>query len=85
MVAALCAVPGRAFDREIDRGYTLPVPKGWVLRENKWRAARYGLDAEIIVDEDGHGRAGARGAAPTSSTSCGRPRSGWAARPSSTE
>jgi carboxylate-amine ligase len=25
----------------------------WVLRENKWRAARYGLDADIVVDEKG--------------------------------
>ena len=23
------------------------------MRENKWRAARYGLDAEIIVDDKG--------------------------------
>jgi carboxylate-amine ligase len=37
----------------IDRGYTLPVPRTWVLRENKWRAARHGVDAEIIVDEKG--------------------------------
>jgi carboxylate-amine ligase len=29
------------------------VPAGWVLRENKWRAARYGMDADIIVDEKG--------------------------------
>ncbi len=36
-----------------DRGYTLPFPKSWIVRENKWRAARYGLDAEIIVDEKG--------------------------------
>ena len=37
----------------IDRGYTLPVPRTWVLRENKWRAARHGVDAEIIIDEKG--------------------------------
>jgi carboxylate-amine ligase len=24
-----------------------------VVRENKWRAARYGLDADIVVDEKG--------------------------------
>jgi carboxylate-amine ligase len=24
-----------------------------VLRENKWRAARYGLDADIVVDDKG--------------------------------
>ncbi|HKE99445.1 MAG TPA: glutamate--cysteine ligase [Actinomycetes bacterium] len=40
-------------DTLMDRGYTLPVPRGWVVRENKWRAARHGLDAEIILDERG--------------------------------
>jgi carboxylate-amine ligase len=39
---------------QLDRGYTLPAPKGWTVRENKWRAARYGIDAELIVDNDGH-------------------------------
>jgi carboxylate-amine ligase len=24
------------------------------LRENKWRASRWGLDAEIVLDERGH-------------------------------
>ena len=38
---------------QIDRGYTLPMPKGWTVRENKWRAARYGVDADIIIDERG--------------------------------
>lgn len=38
---------------QLDRGYTLPVPHDWIIRENKWRAARYGLGAEIIVDERG--------------------------------
>jgi carboxylate-amine ligase len=52
-VAALSQCLVERFDREIDRGYTLPVPPSWVLRENKWRAARYGLEAEIIVDERG--------------------------------
>ncbi|MCW2779526.1 MAG: glutamate--cysteine ligase [Frankiales bacterium] len=52
MVAAIGQCLVETFDREIDKGYTLPTPKGWVVRENKWRAARYGLDAEIIVGED---------------------------------
>ena len=38
---------------QIDKGYTLPTPKSWTVRENKWRAARYGVDAEIIVDDQG--------------------------------
>ncbi|HTW18903.1 MAG TPA: glutamate--cysteine ligase [Mycobacteriales bacterium] len=41
------------FNTQLDRGYTLPVPKGWTLRENKWRAARYGLDTDLIVDDEG--------------------------------
>jgi len=48
MVAALAHCLVDTFDRELDKGYTLPMPKGWVMRENKWRAARYGLDAEVI-------------------------------------
>jgi YbdK family carboxylate-amine ligase len=38
---------------QLDRGYTLPVPKSWTIRENKWRAARYGIEAELIVADDG--------------------------------
>ncbi len=52
MVAALSQCLVEMMDREIDKGYTLPTPKRWVVQENKWRAARYGLDANIIVSED---------------------------------
>jgi carboxylate-amine ligase len=38
---------------QIDKGYTLPMPKSWTVRDNKWRAARYGVDAQIIVDDQG--------------------------------
>jgi carboxylate-amine ligase len=31
-------------------------PAAWRLRENKWRAARYGLEAELIVNERGDTR-----------------------------
>ena len=40
-------------DSLLDRGYTLPNHRGWIIRENKWRAARHGMDAEIVVGEDG--------------------------------
>lgn len=40
-------------DSLFDRGFALPRPRQWIVRENKWRAARHGLDAEIIVDDDG--------------------------------
>ena len=52
MVAALSQCLVETFDREIDKGYTLPTPRRWVVQENKWRAARYGLEASIIVGED---------------------------------
>jgi carboxylate-amine ligase len=35
-------------------GLELPVHRAWTIRDNKWRAARYGLDAEIIRDEEGN-------------------------------
>jgi len=53
VVAALSQCLVESFDRQLDRGYVLPTPKSWVVRENKWRAARYGLDAEIILDDHG--------------------------------
>lgn len=28
-------------------------PSRWLLRENKWRAIRYGLDAELVINTDG--------------------------------
>jgi carboxylate-amine ligase len=51
--AALSQCLVEMLNGQLDRGYTLPVPKGWTLRENKWRAARYGIEAELIVDNDG--------------------------------
>ena len=52
MVAALSQCLVEMMDREIDKGYTLPTPRRWVVQENKWRAARYGLDASIITGEN---------------------------------
>jgi glutamate---cysteine ligase / carboxylate-amine ligase len=53
MVAAIAQCLVEQFDQQLDRGYSLPEPRAWVVRENKWRAARYGLEAEIIVDARG--------------------------------
>ena len=39
-------------DRRLDAGEQLPTMPPWHVQENKWRAARYGLDAEIILDAD---------------------------------
>ncbi len=52
-IAALVQVLVERFSRELDEGRPLPVLQPWFVRENKWRAARYGLDARIIVDHDG--------------------------------
>lgn len=43
-------------DRRLDAGEALPVMPPWHVQENKWRAARYGLDAEIILDAAGRER-----------------------------
>ncbi len=40
----------------LEAGETLPTMPPWHVQENKWRAARYGLDAEIIVDAGGRER-----------------------------
>jgi YbdK family carboxylate-amine ligase len=53
VVAALTQCLVHRFDVLLDRGYTLPVPRAWLVRENKWRAARHGLDASIVTDEEG--------------------------------
>ena len=52
-VAALVQVLVEHFSRELDEGRELVTIQPWFVRENKWRAARYGLDARIIVDRDG--------------------------------
>ena len=52
-VAALAQCLVEWMDSLIDRGYTLPCPKAWIVGQNKWRAARHGVDAEIILDERG--------------------------------
>ena len=39
-------------DRRLVDGETLPSLQPWHVQENKWRAARYGLEAEVIVGAD---------------------------------
>jgi carboxylate-amine ligase len=54
MAAALCQSLVTLFDQQLDRGYSLPRPAAWVVRDNKWRATRYGLDAIVITDDNGN-------------------------------
>jgi glutamate---cysteine ligase / carboxylate-amine ligase len=53
MVAALSQCLVQLFSFQLDRGYQLPSPATWVVRDNKWRATRYGLDATVITDDSG--------------------------------
>jgi carboxylate-amine ligase len=53
MVAALSQCLVQLFDSQLDRGYRLPVRSTWVVKDNKWRATRYGLDAIVITNDAG--------------------------------
>jgi len=39
--------------REYEEGRLKPLDRHWVTSENKWRAARWGLDAQMILDDHG--------------------------------
>ncbi|MFI2754289.1 glutamate--cysteine ligase [Cellulomonas sp. P22] len=41
------------FSSMLDRGEDLPTMPPWFAQENKWRSARYGMDAIVIVDAAG--------------------------------
>ncbi|MEJ5946531.1 glutamate--cysteine ligase [Pseudokineococcus basanitobsidens] len=43
-------------DRRLTAGEHLPSMPPWHVQENKWRAARYGLDAEVVLDAAGRER-----------------------------
>jgi carboxylate-amine ligase len=53
MVGALSQCLVQLFARQLDRGYTLPRWPPWIVRDNRWRATRYGLDAIVITDPSG--------------------------------
>ena len=43
----------RRIDDAIESGDPITTPPRWILLQNKWLAARYGLDAAIVIDEHG--------------------------------
>lgn len=43
-------------DTRLAAGESLPTMPPWHVQENKWRAARYGLDAIVILDAQSHER-----------------------------
>lgn len=54
MIAALSQCLVEYFSREYDAGRELPTLPQWFVIENKWRAARYGMDATLILDAAGN-------------------------------
>jgi len=55
-LAALTQCLVEHFSRELDAGREVPKMQPWFVRENKWRAARYGMDAIIIQNAAGDER-----------------------------
>ncbi len=51
-LAAYCQCLVAGISSHYDNGTQLPLLDNWVLLENKWRAIRYGLEAEIITDDE---------------------------------
>ena len=52
LVQCLVVVLGERYEAGAPMGILQP----WILRENKWRACRHGLDADVILTNDGdHG------------------------------
>lgn len=55
-IAALTQCLVEHFSRELDGGRAVPNLQPWFVRENKWRAARYGMEAIIIQNAAGDER-----------------------------
>lgn len=53
-LAALTHCLVEHYSTELDEGRTLPRLPQWFVAENKWRSARYGMDAILILDAEGN-------------------------------
>lgn len=53
-LAALTHCLVEHFSTLLDEGRELPTLPPWFAQENKWRSARYGMDAIIILDREGN-------------------------------
>lgn len=51
-ITALTQCAAAWLSAELDKGRRPPQLAPWFLQENKWRAARYGVDAEIITPDN---------------------------------
>lgn len=54
VLVALTATLVEYYSRMYDRGEELPRIPDWYVAENKWRASRYGMEANLIIDEAGN-------------------------------
>jgi carboxylate-amine ligase len=52
-VSALIHCLVHRMSQQLDKGEEPQTLQPWFVRENKWRAARYGLEADVIVDRSG--------------------------------
>ena len=55
-ISALTQCLVEDFSTRLDHGERLPTLPPWHVQENKWRAARYGIDAIVILDAAGRER-----------------------------
>lgn len=53
-IAALTHCLVEHFSTMLDEGKELPTMQPWFAQENKWRSARYGMDAILILDSKGN-------------------------------
>jgi carboxylate-amine ligase len=52
-VGALVQCLVHRIDLMIDSDVQVYIPREWTIRQNKWLASRYGLDAKLLVDDEG--------------------------------
>lgn len=52
-VVALSQALARRAGARIAAGEGRPFPPAWRIRENKWRASRHGMEADLVIDDDG--------------------------------
>ncbi|MDO5746872.1 MAG: glutamate--cysteine ligase [Actinomycetaceae bacterium] len=53
-IAALSHCLVEYYSQMYDAGEALPAHQDWFVAENKWRSARYGMDAILITDDQGN-------------------------------
>lgn len=53
MVVALAQALAKRAGARVGAGQNRSFPPAWRIRENKWRASRHGMEAELVVGNDG--------------------------------